>query len=119
MARLSKPHCFLVYALAPDGAAPPEANRLFNRFIADRALPLVIYHDHFIGQPGGFAVFYAATPQEQEALLASQTLRGWRVEIHPLVFSDSPAGFDDQTAFTLRQYRGIDWDRLRRERPAD
>lgn len=35
--------------------------------------------------------------------------------MRPLVFSDSPSAFDEQIAFTLAQYRGLDWEALRRE----
>lgn len=104
MFRITKPRCFLVYALAPEGMSPGEANRQFNQFIADKSLPLVLFHDHFIGQAGGVAVFFVETAQEQEALAHSTSLTGWQVEIHPLVFSRSPAAFDGQIAFTLRQY---------------
>ncbi len=41
------------------------------------------------------------------------------VEIQPLIFAYSPSAFDEQTAFTLRAYRGVDWERLQKEkRPA-
>ena len=115
MFRVSKPRCFLVYALAPEGMPASEANRIFNAYIADRRLPLPVFHDHFIGRPGGLAVFYAATAAERQALAASHWLEGWQVDVHPLIFSRSPAGFDTQTAFTLRAYRGLDWEALQRE----
>jgi hypothetical protein len=116
--RIKKPRCFLVYALAPEGVPAADANRAFNEFVADRGLPLVLFHDHFIGHPGGLAVFYAETEEERRALSGQPHLGGWRVEIRPLIFAHSPAAFDEQTAFTLRAYRGLEWDRLRRqERP--
>ena len=111
--RISKPHCFLVYALAPPGLPAAEANHIFNVFIGDRRLPLALFHDHFIDQPGGLALFYVATPEERDALLDQKYLTGWQVAVHPLVFADSPGGFDDQIAWTLRTYRGISWDRIR------
>jgi hypothetical protein len=80
-------------------------------------LPLPVFHDHFIGQPGGLAIFYAATEAERQALAASRHLDGWQVVVHPLTFARSPAGFDEQTAFTLRAYRGLDWEALQRELP--
>jgi hypothetical protein len=64
-------------------------------------------------------VFYAATAAERQALAESQWLAGWQVDIHPLIFSRSPAGFDEQTAFTLRAYRGLDWETLQRERHSE
>lgn len=114
--RIQKPRCFLVYALAPVGFGASEANLLFNEFIAEPSLPLTLYHDHFIGQPGGVAIFYVETPAERDALLAQKFLVGWQVAVQPLIFSYSPAAFDEQIAFTLKAYHGIDWDRLRKER---
>ena len=117
--RIKKPRCFLVYALAPGGLSAAEANQLFNEFIAEPGLPLALYHDHFIGQPGGAAIFFVETTAERDALLAQKTLHGWQVEVQPLIFSYSPAAFDEQISFTLKAYRGIDWERLQKEqRPA-
>jgi hypothetical protein len=113
--RIKKPRCFLVYALAPQGLSASEANRIFNKFIDEPGLPLALYHDHFIGQPGGLAIFYVETPQERDALLGQKYLDGWQVEFQPLIFSYSPAAFDEQIAFTLKAYRGIDWEGLQEE----
>jgi hypothetical protein len=117
--RIQKPRCFLLYALAPDGMPASEANRILNSFIGDPALPLAIFHDHFIGQAGGVVIFYVETTEQRDALLAQKYLDGWDVQIQPLIFSHSPAAFDEQTAFTLRAYRGVDWESLQRDkRPA-
>jgi len=113
--RIKKPRCFLVYALAPDDLAASEANRIFNEFIAEPGLPLALYHDHFIGQPGGVAIFFVESPQERDALLGQEFLDGWQVEFQTLIFSFSPAAFDEQIAFTLKAYRGVDWGRLQKE----
>jgi hypothetical protein len=52
-------------------------------------------------------------------LLAQQFLDDWQVEYQPLIFSYGPAAFDEQIAFTLKAYRGLDWERLQKEqRPA-
>ena len=115
-ARIKKPRCFLVYALAPGGLSAAEANQLFNEFIAEPGLPLALYHDHFIGQPGGTAIFFVENSAERDALLAQEFLKGWQVEYQPLIFSYSPAAFDEQIAFTLKAYRDIDWERLQQER---
>lgn len=64
--RLKKPRCFLVYALAPEGLSPAQVNQIFNAYIGDRSLPLVLFHDHFIGQLGGMAIFYAETGEESD-----------------------------------------------------
>ena len=117
--RIQKPRCFLLYALAPDGLPAAEANRILNAFIAHPALPLAIFHDHFIGKPGGMVIFYVETAGERDALLAQKYLDGWHVQIQPLIFSHSPSAFDEQIAFTLRAYRGVSWERLQKEqRPA-
>lgn len=113
--RIQKPRCFLVYALAPKNLPAADANRIFNEFIGDRDLPLVVYHDHFIGQPGGVAIFYVDGPEARDALLDQKHLQGWQVDVQPLVFSSSPSAFDEQTAFTLKAYRGLDWEDLQTE----
>lgn len=113
--RIKKSRCFLVYALAPENLPASEANRIFNEYIAEPGLPLALYHDHFIGQPGGIAIFFVETPQERDALLDQKFLDGWQVEYQPLIFSYSPAAFDEQIAFTLKAYRGVDWERLQKE----
>ena len=117
--RITKPRCFLLYALAPEGLPAAEANRVLNEFIADRGLPLALYHDHFIGRPGGVVIFFVESTAEREALLGQTHLAGWQVDVQPLVFAYSPAAFDAQIAFTLKAYRGVDWEKVRsEERPA-
>ena len=113
--RISKPRCFLLYAIAPSGLPASEANRILNAFIGDPTLPLAIFHDHFIGQPGGLVLFYVETTAERDALLSQTYLEGWNVEIQPLIFSHSPSAFDEQIAFTLRAYRGVNWETLQKE----
>ena len=116
---IKKPRCFLVYALAPDDILPSDANRLFNEFVSDRSLPLVIFHDHFIGKRGGVAVFFAESEEERGALENSSHLKDWNIEIQPLIFSYSPAAFDEQIAYTLSAYRDTEWEALKKiERPS-
>jgi hypothetical protein len=114
--RINKPRCFLLYALAPKDMPAAEANHMLNAFIGDPALPLAIFHDHFIGQPGGIVIFYVETPEERDALLSQKYLEGWHVDIQPLIFSRSPSAFDEQIAFTLRAYRGVNWETLQKEK---
>ena len=109
------PRCFFVHALAPESLSAAQANRDFNAFVANRDLPLALFHDHFIGRAGGVALFYIASPAERDALLEQEQLRDWQVEIHPLIFSRSPAAFDEQIAFTLKAYRDQNWDQLQME----
>ena len=119
--RIRKPRCYLLHALAPQEVSPGEANQILNRICADHGLPLAVYHDHFIGQAGGIIMFYAETSGEREALQNNLEayLAGWEYTLHPLIFSYSPAAFDAQIAFTLRAYRQLNWERLRKdERPA-
>lgn len=113
--RTQNPRCFLVYAVAPDGMPAAEANRVFNDFVGNRDLPLAVYHDHFIGNPGGLAIFYVSSPRERDVLLDGDHLPGWKLDMHPMIFSNSPAGFDEQIAFTLRAYRNEDWEKLQAE----
>jgi hypothetical protein len=116
---IQKPRCFLLYTLAPEGMPASEANRILNSFIGDPSLPMAIFHDHFIGQAGGVVIFYVETAQQRDALVSQHHLDGWHVELQPLIFSHSPAAFDEQTAFTLRAYRGLDWEAVQRDqRPA-
>ena len=114
--RIRKPRCFLLYALAPAGLPAAQANQTLNAFIGDPALPLAIFHDHFIGQPGGVVIFYVETAEERDALISQKYLDDWHVEIQPLIFSHSPSAFDEQIAFTLRAYRGVSWETLQKER---
>jgi hypothetical protein len=114
--RIQKPRCFLVYALAPANLPAADANRIFNEFIGNRKLPLAIYHDHFIGKPGGVAIFFVDTVKARDALLDQTYLAGWHVEVQPLIFSYSPSAFDEQIAFTLKAYRGVNWEELQKEK---
>ncbi len=114
--RIQKPRCFLVYALAPRELSAREANRIFNEFIGDKSLPLAIFHDHFIGEPGGIAIFYVESTEQRDTLLAQKHLEGWHVQYQPLIFSYSPSAFDEQTAFTLKAYRNTDWETLQKEK---
>jgi hypothetical protein len=112
--RFMKPRCYLVYALAPESLPAADANRIFNAFIADRRLPLVVFHDHFIGRAGGVAIFYIEDERGRDALLEQRHLDGWHIEYRPMIFSSSPAAFDEQVAFTLKAYRGLNWEILQK-----
>ena len=114
--KFSKPRCVLVYAVAPEGLSARDANSGFNEFIADTSLPLVLFHDHFLGERGGVAVFYVTTQDERDRLESSQVLAGWRVEFRPLVFSFSPSAFDEQIAYTMHAYRGANWEAVQQEK---
>lgn len=104
-----------MHALAPAGCTPEQSNRLFNQFITDPAKGLVLFHDHFIGAPGGVAVFFIESPEEREAIMTAGPLIDWTIDVRPLIFSHSPAAFDEQIRYTLEAYRDADWEVLRRE----
>jgi hypothetical protein len=97
--------CYLVYALAAPDLRAGDANTAFNEYIDDPARGLVLFHDHFVGERGGVAVFYVEDDAELARLDEEGPLRGWRRAIHPLVFSGAPSGFHAQIDFTLRTYR--------------
>ncbi|MFP3854267.1 MAG: hypothetical protein ACLFWD_08245 [Anaerolineales bacterium] len=115
LTRLRNPKCILLYAIAPPELSAPEANQAINNLVADKSLPLALFHDHFIGEPGGIAIFYAEDDAQRQALMEQQHLPGWKVELRPLIFSFSPAALDEQIDFTLRAYRDASWDDLRSE----
>lgn len=117
ISRIRKPRCYLLYALAPSDISPNESNATINNICADVALPLAIYHDHFIGQAGGIVLFFAETATERDALQnqLGTYLEGWDYALHPLIYSRHPAAFDEQIAYTLRAYQGEDWEKLQRE----
>ncbi|MFK7802929.1 MAG: hypothetical protein AB8G95_14960 [Anaerolineae bacterium] len=116
--RTRRPRCYLVYALAPDGVKPAEANQIINAMIGDTTLPLALWHDHFIGDKGGCVIFYIENQAELDALFENSYLEGWQVDYRPLIYSFSPAAFDAQTGYTLNAYGDVDWQTLRdSERP--
>lgn len=114
--KFTRPRCVLVSALAPEGMSAADANSCFNDYVADLSLPLVLFHDHFLGDRGGVALFFVTSPAERDALLSSPQLRGWRVEHRPLIYSFNPAAFDEQIAYTLKSYRSTNWEKLQLER---
>ena len=68
--------CYVVYALAPSGLRPRGANDAFNEFIADPSRGLVVWHDHFIGDQGGVAVFHVTAADELARLRDRAPLAG-------------------------------------------
>ena len=114
--KFRKPRCVLVYAIAPEGTKPPEANHAINAMAADTELPLVLWHDHFLGKPGGVLLFFIENEAERDALTDSSHLEGWDVEMRPLIFSFNPAAFDEQITYTMKAYRGKDWEAVQNEK---
>ena len=87
--------------------------------MADPELPLAVWHDHFLGGPGGCAIFHVENEEQQKALFNNRHMEDWRVEYRPMVFSFSPSAFDAQIGYTLKKYRESDWQNLRlEERPS-
>jgi hypothetical protein len=99
--------CHLVCALAPGSITAREANDLLNEYVADRSRGLAVWHDHFVGEHGGAAVFDVRDEDEEAKLNDPGPLEGWQLATHPLTFSLSAVGFSAQTEFTLEQYRGV------------
>ena len=100
-----RPRCLLVFALAPHGMPPAEANRLLNEYVGNRSHGLPVYHDHFARRPyGGVAVVFPRDEGERTRLDEAGPLVGWQISVSPLVFSLTPVGFTAQTSFTLEQY---------------
>ena len=92
-----------------------EANRIFREFVGVCGLPLVLFHDHFIGRPGRVAGLHVQTASERDAQIGRHHLEGRHVEYRPKVLAHNRASFDEQTAFTLRSQRGLDWELLGRD----
>ncbi len=113
--RTRKPRCYMVYAMAPERTKPAEANRMINEMATDDALPLALWHDHFIGDKGGTIIFYVENQAELNALFDHDHLDGWHVDYRPLIFSFSPGAFDAQTSYTLKAYGNTEWDALREQ----
>ena len=108
----ARPRCYLVYALAPVGVNASHANKTINQLIADPEIPLALWHDHFLGGPGGCIVFHVETKAQQQALFDNEYLNGWKVDYRPMVFSFSPSAFDAQISYTISAYSRSDWDAL-------
>jgi hypothetical protein len=115
VAKISKPRCFLVHATAPSNLSAHDANDNLNDYVTDPSRGLAIWHDHFIGTPGGTAIFFVENDAQRHALTEAGTLEGWRISVHPLIFSHSPSAFDEQIAYTMRAYRNADWGTLQLE----
>ena len=115
VAKIGKPRCFLVHAIAPSHLSASDANNRFNQYVSDPSRGLAIWHDHLIGAPGGTAIFFAEDDTQRHALTEPGTLEDWRVSVHTLIFSHSPSAFDEQIAYTLRAYRNTDWAALQLE----
>ena len=60
--------CYPVYALAPPGTSARDANDRFNDFIADQRRGICVFHDHFVGQHGGVAIFDPRSDDELAAV---------------------------------------------------
>jgi hypothetical protein len=97
--------CYVLVAYAPEGTSIRNANEAFNDFIADTNRGLVVFHDHFIGIAGGIALFWVENPETLAALQEPDTLKGWNLRLHPLIFTDSPLGFLYQIDWAMTVYR--------------
>ena len=111
--------CYLVYALAPEGTTPREANDRVNEYVADKRRGLAVWHDHFIGAHGGAVVLEIRSEEERSLLEDPGPLAGWQVAVHPLVYSLTAVGFDALTSFTLEHYGGASLEELAAVEPDD
>jgi hypothetical protein len=82
------------------------ADLTFNDYIADKSRGLVMFHDHFVGKPGGIAIYYIDNEKELESLQNQDLLKNWEIQIFPLTFTQLPVEFLYQTDFTLGMYGG-------------
>jgi hypothetical protein len=114
-----KDRCFFVYALAPAGVTAREANDLLNEYISGLERGLPVYHDHFIGAHGGFAIFHVTSDEQRAKLDDPGPLSGWRLEVHPLTFSLTGVGVVAQVEFTLEGYGGTTLEEQRQVEPPD
>ncbi len=87
-----KNRCYLVYAKAPSDASVRASNHRFNDYIADRGRGIVVFHDHFVGIPGGIAVFDVQTEDEAMMLDDAGPLEGWAIEVYGLAESLTAVG---------------------------
>jgi hypothetical protein len=105
--------CYVVYALAPAGMSARDANERFNDYIADGRRGICVFHDHFVGEHGGVAVFEIRDESELAAVHDPGPLADWHMRVHGLTFALTAVGFAAQTDFTLEQYRQTTLEELR------
>lgn len=97
--------CYLWTGYAPQGVSHGKANEAVNALIENLSRGLVLCHDHFVDQAGGFAIFAIETEAELKVLYQNEALENWKVQIHPLIFSESVMRFFYQIDFTMSVYR--------------
>jgi predicted choloylglycine hydrolase len=104
--RFLKPKVYAFVGYAPKSISLREADLQFNNFISQRDNGLVLYHDHFVDEPGAIALFYVETQMELDNLETHRLLSGWNSRIHPLTFTEKPVEMLYQSDFTMGVYRG-------------
>lgn len=103
--RAKDKRCYVLIGYAPKGTSFRKANLALNEFISDPRRGLVIFHDHFMGTPGGLALFGVEDAEQLRALQERGPLKGWRIKLHPLIFAEKPIEFLYQSDFTMTVYR--------------
>ena len=111
--------CYLVYALAPAGTRPREANDRINEYVADERRGLAVWHDHFLERHGGAIVLEIRSDEERALLDDPGPLAGWELTVHPPMYALTAGGFDALTSFTLERYRGVTLEELAAAEPDD
>ena len=117
--RFMSERCYLVYALAPAGTSARDANDRFNDYVGDERRGICVFHDHFVGQHGGVAVFDIRSDEELAAVRDPGPIGGWDIHVRGLTFALTAVGFAAQMKFTLDQYRGTTLEALRAAEPAN
>lgn len=97
--------CYVLIGYPPKGTSFRKANLALNEFISNPRRGLVLFHDHFMGTPGGVALFGVEDAEQLGALKERGPLKGWRIKIHPLIFAENPVEFLYQSDFTMTVYR--------------
>ncbi len=97
--------CYLWTGYAPTSVSHGKANEAVNAFVENVNRGLVLCHDHFVDEPGGFAIFAIETESELQTLHQTESLFGWKIQLHPLIFSESALRFFYQIDFTMSAYR--------------
>jgi hypothetical protein len=84
-----------------------------NEYIGDQRRGVCVFHDHFVGEHGGVAVFDVRTDEQRALLDDPGPLTGWSLSVHGLTFSLAAIGFIAQAELTMREYSGVTLEQLR------
>ncbi len=97
---------YLFVGNAPDSMPVNEANYAFNRFVEYPHKGIVLFEDHFVDSPGGAAIFSVQTSEQLRSLINPFDLKGWKSQVHPLLFAKGPTEFMYTIDYSLGFYNG-------------